>query len=43
LKETMPAGNYHDSFSISAILPAGMYFVRMQSGAMAVTRRLVIQ
>ena len=43
LKETMPAGNYHDSFSINATLPAGMYFVRMQVGAMAVTRRLVIQ
>jgi plastocyanin len=43
LKETMPAGNYHDSFSITATLPAGMYLVRMQGGAMAVTRRLVIQ
>ena len=43
MKETVPAGKHQAAFSLSETYPAGMYFVRMQTGAMAVTRRLVIQ
>ncbi|MEO6166700.1 MAG: T9SS type A sorting domain-containing protein [Chitinophagales bacterium] len=43
LQEKATVGKYQSSFYLQQTFPTGMYFIRMQSGSIAVTRRMVVQ
>ncbi|MBK9731657.1 MAG: T9SS type A sorting domain-containing protein [Chitinophagaceae bacterium] len=43
LHEKVTVGKYQSSFYFNQTFPAGMYFIRMQSGSSFTTRRMMIQ
>lgn len=43
LHEKVAVGKYQSSFYFNQTFPAGMYFIRMQSGSSFITKRMMIQ